>query len=241
MMKRFAALLLAAVLLAASAVFTGAGAEFDLRDFLPSSSVSVGEYVYFGSFDQDSISGKEPIQWVVLDVSGNKALLMSRYGLECKPFHSNSGGQTWDNCSLRTWLNGSFYNTAFSKEERDAIEKTFIDESSSQCSPAFPPARLGKDTNDNVFILSYAETVKYLMKSGNLMCIPTDHTVANGGNRSGQAFLNGMKTCWYWLRSPAHKNCVLGVNWDGTISAGYISQAYGVVRPCIWVDINKAF
>ena len=240
MMKRSGVLLLTVLVLAASAVFTGAGANFDLRDFYPPGTVSVGDYVYFGNFDQDNVSGKEPIQWLVLAVSGNKALLISRYGLECKPFHTNSAGQTWETCSLRTWLNGTFYKTAFSKEERDAIENTYIDESSSQCSPAYPPARLGNDTNDHVFILSYAEAVKYLNGSSNLMCIPTDHALANGGNKSSEGYLNGMRTCWYWLRSPAYKNNALAVDWNGTFSTGYISLEYGVVRPCIWVDVNKA-
>ena len=233
MMKRFALLLLTAIVLVSSAVFTGAAAEFDLSDFFPANSVSVGDYVYFGEFDQDNVSGKEPIQWVVLSVSGNQALLMSRYGLECKPFHTNSAGQTWENCSLRTWLNGTFYKTAFSAEERDAIQYTHIDESYSQSSPAFPPARVGNDTNDHVFILSYAEAVKYLIGNRDLMCIPTNHAVANGGNKG-----NGV--CWYWLRSPAYKNNALAVNWDGTFASGYISHPSGVVRPCIWVDVNKA-
>ncbi|MBR6706673.1 MAG: hypothetical protein IKI84_08345 [Clostridia bacterium] len=241
MLKRFSALLLTAILLASSAVFTGAGADFDLNDFFPAKSVAVGDYVYFGEYDQDNVSGKEPIQWVVLSVSGNQALLISRYGLECKPFHTNSAGQTWENCSLRTWLNGTFLKTAFSKEERDAIQYTHIDESYSQSSPAFPPARVGNDTNDYVFILSYAEAVKYLTGNRDLMCIPTNHALANGGNRSNQAYLNGNRTCWYWLRSPAYKNNALAVDWNGTFSSGYISQEYGVVRPCIWVDVNKAF
>ena len=262
-MKRFAALLLVAITLVSSAVFAGAAADFDLRDFFPSDfgsdsdsgsdsgsdfgsfsgsvSVSVGDYVYFGSFDQDNVAGKEPIQWLVLEVSGNKALLISRYGLECKQFHTNSAGQTWENCSLRTWLNGTFYKNAFSADERKAIQHSFIDESVSQSSPALPPARVGNSTQDYVFILSYAEAVKYLKKNTDRMCIPTAHALASGGNKSDQAYLGGQRTCWYWLRSPAYKNNAVAVDWNGTISSCFISHQYGVVRPCIWVDADMAF
>lgn len=49
----------------------------------------VGDTVIFGQYEQDGNldNGSEPIAWQVLDVQGGKALLMSRYALDCLPFH----------------------------------------------------------------------------------------------------------------------------------------------------------
>ncbi len=226
-MKRIASLVLVMLLLLSGTAFAA--------------DISEGDYVTFGSYEQANGRGREPIEWLVLDEHAGAALLISRYGLEAKVFNGNSGGQTWSNCALRTWLNGTFYRTAFSAAEREAILITRIDESSSQCSSAFPPARVGNDTDDYVFILSYAESVKYLGNVSDRKCIPTGHTVSAGGNKSDGNYLNGRKTCWYWLRSPAYKNNAVVVDWDGSYNTCYISHPYGVVRPCIWVDVDTAF
>ncbi len=43
-----------------------------------------GDYFKFGSYYQENSSKKTPIEWLVLKKSGNKVLLISRYGLDCK-------------------------------------------------------------------------------------------------------------------------------------------------------------
>lgn len=42
----------------------------------------VGSYVKFGSYEQDNdlSNGKEKIEWLVLDLQANEALLISKYG-----------------------------------------------------------------------------------------------------------------------------------------------------------------
>ncbi len=44
----------------------------------------VGDTVYFGEYEQDANNGNgtEPIEWIVLEKDGDKALLLSKYGLE---------------------------------------------------------------------------------------------------------------------------------------------------------------
>ena len=41
-------------------------------------------HIKFGNYPQGADGKKAPIEWLVLDVSGNEALIISLYGLDCK-------------------------------------------------------------------------------------------------------------------------------------------------------------
>lgn len=80
----------------------------------------VGHYVSFGKYEQDNntSNGKEKIEWLVLEVKDGKALVISKYALDCKPYNTSSTNVTWETCSLRNWLNNDFINSAFSATEK---------------------------------------------------------------------------------------------------------------------------
>ena len=63
-----------------------------------------GDIIKFGKYPQDRNGSKSPIEWLVLDVKGNEALLISRYGLDCKPYDQKFTDTTWEDCDLRKWL-----------------------------------------------------------------------------------------------------------------------------------------
>ena len=47
-----------------------------------------GDYVTFGTYPQTaSGTSSTPIEWLVLDVKGDQALLLSRYGLDAIPYN----------------------------------------------------------------------------------------------------------------------------------------------------------
>lgn len=62
------------------------------------SELSVGQTVSMGSYEQDgnTANGAEPISWIVLDVRGDKALLISQYCLDAAQFHSKQTAVTWE-------------------------------------------------------------------------------------------------------------------------------------------------
>lgn len=70
----------------------------------------VGDYVFFGAYEQDNntANGKENIEWLVLEVKDGKALVTSKYALDCKPYNTSYTDVTWENCTLRRWLNNDF-------------------------------------------------------------------------------------------------------------------------------------
>ena len=98
-----------------------------------SGSVAVGDIITFGTYPQTSEgTDQTPIEWIVLDVQDEKALLLSRYGLDAKPYNKEYTDITWEKCSLRTWLNDEFMKSAFTPKERSAILLTAVNNSASQ-------------------------------------------------------------------------------------------------------------
>lgn len=82
-----------------------------------------GDIISFGTYEQDEASGADPIEWQVLAIENGRALLLSRYGLATKMFHNTPSEVTWENSDLRTWLNGSFYESSFTSTEKRAFKK----------------------------------------------------------------------------------------------------------------------
>ena len=61
--------------------------------------------VKFGNYFINDNKTKEPIEWRVLEVSNNKALLITKDAIDCKPYNNEFERITWEYCSLRHWLN----------------------------------------------------------------------------------------------------------------------------------------
>ncbi|MBQ3850254.1 MAG: serine/threonine protein kinase, partial [Clostridia bacterium] len=92
--------------------------------------IAPGETLFFGEYYQTCNHEvvKAPIEWLVLEKNENKILILSKYALDCQPYEKkySSLGITWLNCSLRTWLNTFFLESAFTVSERDCILQTSI-------------------------------------------------------------------------------------------------------------------
>ena len=73
-----------------------------------------GDIIEFGIYPQGADGSVLPIEWIVLDVNENEALLISRHGLDCKQYHHERTKITWEYCDLRKWLNNDFIRSAFS-------------------------------------------------------------------------------------------------------------------------------
>lgn len=123
-------------------------------------SINVGDTFQFGSYVHvgSSSSKKQTIEWQVLEKDGAKLLLLSRYALEKRAYHSsNTKSINWSNCSLRTWLNGAFLQNAFTQAERNAIVSTSVTSKTSSGSTT--------TTKDKIFLPTYYELVSHLEKA----------------------------------------------------------------------------
>lgn len=204
------------------------------------SKATVGSTVFFGAYEQDNdtSNGKEDIEWLVLAKSGNKMLVISKYALDWQEYNTSYTSVTWETCSLRKWLNGTFINNAFSAEEQAMIPTVTV---SADKNPDYITDP-GNATQDKVFLLSITEANQYFTSDEARKCAPTDYAIAQGAYTSDIYKAGGRGTCWWWLRSPcdtqymaAYVNC-LGVVYGYSYSVGV---DYGAVRPALWIEFGK--
>jgi len=207
---------------------------------------AVGNYITFGTYPQTKAGNDAtPIEWLVLARDGDKALLISRYGLDAQPYNKDYTSVTWETCTLRTWLNGTFYNKAFSSAEQAAILTTNVDNSKNQCYSGWS-TNGGKNTQDKVFLLSYAEANKYFGVTYNnssntkSRVAPTAYAIAQGtGKNSSYKTADGIDAGWWRLRSPGVSQYDAAyVSTDGSLYANRVNVGSGSVRPALWVNIE---
>ena len=122
------------------------------------SNVSVGSTIKFGVYEQDNVTsnGKEEIEWVVLAVDDRNALIISKYALDCQQYNTMND-TTWETSSLRTWLNGAFYDAAFGANHLLMIQSTTL---TADENPPYGTSP-GNNTTDKVFLLGITEANKY--------------------------------------------------------------------------------
>ena len=199
----------------------------------------VGDTVIFGSYEQDddASNGKESIEWLVLAKKHDGLLVVSRYALDCQRYHTEYANVTWENCTLRKWLNEDFLNSAFSDGEKAMIPTLTV---SADKNPDYS-TEPGNDTKDRVFLLSIAEATKYFKNDEERMCVPTAYAKIDGAYTSGDYIKDGAVTCWWWLRSPGLSQEIAAyVLYDGSVNCYGFNAYYGLgfVRPAIWIDLG---
>lgn len=198
-------------------------------------NASVGDYILFGSYEQDNDleNGKEDIEWLVLDIKDGKALLISKYGLDCIPDYSEEEYVgAWRAKTIRTWLNNDFFNNTFSNSEKSIIftvnvtsDLSFTDDIDGRII-----------TRDNIFLLSIYEAKKFFKSDFERKCKPTAYAIKNGAYVKKDS-----GNCYWWLRSfrenDWHTPYVLD---DGSIlENGSSGLVQNVVRPALWVKLNS--
>ena len=211
-------------------------------------SIRTGDTISFGSYWQNSSEYKEPIEWRVLDVKNGKALLISKYALDCQPYNEEYKSVTWETCTLRRWLNSSFYNDAFSINEQPKISDVVVTADANSKFDTDP----GNNTKDKIFLLSIDEVNKYFSsiktdQDGNWcivdrMCAPTQYAINQGVWASSRYKVDGKAACYWWLRSPGgHSDRAARVcNYGYVDSGGYgVDFSGGGVRPALWINLQS--
>lgn len=186
--------------------------------------------IAFGRYPQASKNENALIEWLVLKNDGSKALLISKYALDCQRYNTSGTDVTWETCTLRRWLNGSFINSAFSAEEQKQILHitVTVDRSPYRTNP-------GNNTKDRVFLLSIAEAQKYFGSKSVRQCQGTVYCFAQGAYKVGDGY------CLWRLRSPGSSGCTAYVYNDGSINEyGYpVDEGTIAVRPALWIDLGS--
>lgn len=151
--------------------------------------------ILFGHYEQDgdTANGPEPIEWIVLEENGDEKTLISRYLLDAAPYHKENDDVTWEKCSLRTWLNNEFADSAFSGEEKkQLIKRTVAAEKNPESD-----TDAGSDTKDSVWLLSIGEARRYFGSDAARLANPAENAALCG------AWVNELNGGgWWWLRTP---------------------------------------
>ena len=194
-----------------------------------------GNSITLGNYPQTKAGNDNtPIEWLVLESDGETALLISRYALDCKPYNEEFEDTTWEQCTLRGWLNSEFFNKAFSTEEKQYILQSNV---SADKNPKYS-TNPGNATKDNVFLLSIVEANKYFKSDDARKCAPTDYAIQQGAYTHARYKVEGRRACWWWLRSPGlNSSYTAFVYPDGSIYLNCVSLGNFAVRPCVRVRL----
>jgi len=185
-------------------------------DYTDISAAKAGDTVAFGDY-------KGKLAWKVLEKKDNELILLTDHCVARQAYHDKNESVTWATCSLRKWLNETFYAQAFSDEEKAQIVKTKI---VNEDNNAFD-TKGGKNTNDYVSLMSIHEAETYFKESSERSASLTDGTGV-----------------WWWLRSPGfEENNAANVGDYGSVNkAGHkVFDDYvvnGGVRPVIHITVK---
>ena len=164
----------------------------------------------------------EPIRWRVIkdyDADGQSTIICDSV-ISMQKWNGYSSD--YPSSSIRQWLNGEFYNAAFSQSEKNSITTTTVLNSLNTMGPnatSYAPI-----IYDKIYLASYQDAVSstYGFKGANLedeakFKIATDYARAMGV----MVYDNGGS--WWWLRSPDISGAASAVNPYG-ICGKYYSQ-----------------
>ncbi|MBP3939319.1 MAG: hypothetical protein IK955_07910 [Clostridia bacterium] len=200
------------------------------------SDSKVGDYIKLGLYEQDDnvSNGKEEIEWLVLDIQGDKALIISKYALDSQSYHKEFIEVTWETSTLRHWLNNDFLNSAFSNSEQGRIVATTVTNTNSNNESI-------NDTQDRIFLLSKYEASQYFSSDEERKCAPTIFAANHGVRQYENYTADGEGCCYWWLRSPGiYNSWAAGVGSSGIV--GYrgnnVKLGYNAVRPAMWITIG---
>jgi len=201
-------------------------------------TVEVGDLISFGGF-----------KWRVLDVTNDKALILTENVIEERAFHNVNDANnkiTWEHSDIRQYLNNDFFNR-FSATEQARINEINI---TNPDNPWYGKNQYS-DTRDKIFLLSYDEVVRYFGDSGALenrkgveydvMGLEYGDAIHDEYDKARSALNLAGFNAWWWLRSPggprAHTDHATAGSVDNIIwlCGDDVCKTDGGVRPAMWV------
>ena len=201
---------------------------------------AVGDKVFFGKYPYDKDGNIQKIQWRVLDRKENSLLLLTEYGIDRKKYHEESEDITWENCTLRRWLNEEFLNNAFSDYEKKLIQTTNVDNSQAEGYSEYR-TKGGNNTKDRVFLLSYKEVLEeYFASDEERICMPTAYAM-----RTDRLADEDTVACCWRLRSPGKmQDEIIYIHEEGSnvykdgSHGGTAVFFSGYIRPALWINLE---
>ena len=196
---------------------------------------AVGDTVILGSYEQDNNldNGKEPLEWIVLDVQNDQAMLLSKYCIDTVIFYPERVPMYWGKSDLRAWMNGDFLTQTFTAEEQARILTTTVKNDNPHGMKG-----AGEDTLDKVYLLSKTEVLHFFPTMAERVAYPTEYAKSKGCTLSPKT-----GSCRWWTRTPgARKMDICGMRLDGRITAYGMQDVdwpTNTMRPVMWVQYGE--
>ena len=193
----------------------------------------------------------EPIIWKMLsyNLTTGTAVLLSESMIDSQEYYNNKNNRTINNktvypnnyeySNIRTWLNNSFQNTAFTASEQKAIVPTALDNS------AYSDSQYDSNfTTDNIWLLSYSKVLNsdygFTTDSNE-----TDTRQAQGTDYSRTQGLFENDYCYpgWWLRTAGTTDLSAGfVDKNGqvwsSLGFNYTYDTGNGVRPALTINLE---
>ena len=208
--------------------------------------ITTWDCIYFGKYWQKDTNGdgnadqndaKQPIKWRVLSVDGNDAFLLADQNLDCQPYNTSYVGVTWETCTLRTWLNNTFYKAAFNSTEKEVIQTTTVTNADN---PTYRTEG-GNNTEDKVYLLSLDEVCNEAYGFNDVI----QTNVRGSSNTDYLDAIEKYSLSW-WLRSPGYSSKYAarvsnyGYLGDSGTEVSGINNVYDSVRPALHIDLSSS-
>ena len=196
-------------------------------------SVEKGGSIFYGLYEQDNnqTNGREVIEWQVIAVEQDRALLISKYVIDVAKYDTSLNENVdWSNSTIRFWLNGKFPDNAFDKEDTSRVLSTNL--------ISYRRNENGYmeeyETNDYVFLLSEAE-VENLFENPTTRIAFASLKVINS-----DVIVNEHNHCGWWLRDLGEESDTAKYVWanEGEVANSVFEVNQGV-RPAMWFSLNK--
>ena len=187
--------------------------------------------IYFGEYWQEDTNGdgrankrdeKTPIKWRVINISDNEAYVIADRCLDTMVYNNRDSNITWENCSLRKWLNRDFYNEAFNINERSALKRAQED-------------ALG----DNVYLASVEDFEKYGSIFGSRNEVRYGDTGYSSSVFNAEYTEYAEKSNGWWIRLSENDDSVCYASNYGDISTDMNMTYKHGVRPVLHIDLSK--
>ncbi len=163
----------------------------------------------------------ERIKWRVLQNDGSTLFVVADKAIDCKAYNDEQKSVTWEDCTIRNWLNESFYNTAFSSKEKSVI----IEQDAVNENHLSSDIEGGNDTKDKIYLLSFIEAKNESygfcsdkgIESISRRMEVSDYANTRGVRKSVSSTFENK--CWWWLRSNGKTGYrAASIDYDGMIN-----------------------
>lgn len=188
--------------------------------------ICFGKY-YFGADGE-----LKPLQWKVIRIKENRALMLSSFVIEQMPYADEIVDTPWKESVIRSWLNEKFFNDYFSEEEQKMIIETEIPNPGND---AYNTAE-SSNTLDKIFLFSLNDVRRYYEFDIDRIAHPTGHAKARGVYENEET-----KGAYWWLRSNGGNMYNASVvNFSGYVFdyGFYVNSEEFGIRPALWIDLS---